>query len=168
MDIFPELFAGNAGLTGIAFATGTCDIAAGGAGNFGVAELFNPAVANPNTAAQLIQATVVGLIVFNTTAAANFKILKSASPTDVSTAATIPPLWMDGRRTDAALITLKQGTPASIVGTEIMRIPLNTNERLVLPFNYDFTQGLGLNFACDVAIQRFVVTPIWVEHPQTS
>ena len=160
--------AGDVGLTAISFAIGSCDIAAGGAGNFGVAELFNPSVTNPQATGSAIQATLTGIIVFNTTAAANFKILKSATATDVSTAATAGPNWMDGRRADSALLTLKQGTPASTPGTEIARFPMNSTERLVIPFNWDLIQGQGLNFAIDVANQRVVFTPIWVERLQTS
>lgn len=168
MDMFPEFYAGDLGLASISFATGSCDIAAGGAGNFGVVELFNPTIANPQATGNVIQATLTGLMLFNTTAAGNLRILKAVTATDVSTAATVNPVWMDFRRTDVPVLTLKQGIPAAIPGTELVRLPMNSNERLFLPFNWDIQPGTGLNFAFDTANQRLVVTPVWVERVQTS
>jgi len=168
MDMYPEFFAGDLGLTAISFATGTCDIAAGGAATFGTVELFNPAIANPQATGQVILATLTGLMIFNTTAAGNLKVLKSVTATDVATAATVNPVWMDFRRTDTPVLTLKSGVPAAIPGTELIRFPMNSNERLFLPFNWDIQPGTGINFAFDTANQRLVVSPIWVERIQTS
>jgi hypothetical protein len=167
MDMFPEIFSGEAGISNLQFATGFSDQTPG-AGNFAVAELYNPAIANPNASVTLPMVTVCGLVLFGA-AAGDWQILKAATATDVSTAATAGPQWMDQRRTDTGLATFKMGTPNSIPGTLLTAVPFGASDSIPVffPFNWDLPQGTGLNFAFNTAATRGAITVFWIERTQT-
>lgn len=167
MDMFPEIFSGEAGISNLQFATGFADQTPG-AGNFAVAELFNPTITNPNLSTTLPLVTVCGIVLFGA-AAGDWQILKPASATDVSGAATSGPVWMDQRRTDVGLATFKMGTPAAIPGTLVTAIPFGAADSIPVffPFNWDLQQGQGLNFAFNVAATRGAITVFWIERIQT-
>lgn len=171
MDMFPELFAGDVGLTSMQFATGTADQ---GAGSNNIAELFNPVVAHPESAANLPQLTVVGIMVQSlNTATTNFSIFTTTNATFVNSAATAGPVWMDGRRADTSIGTFKMGTVAFPGSNEVFRTALPAAAAtagvmpLILPFNWDLIQGQGLLFGVAGAI-RSIINVFWVERSQTT
>lgn len=178
MDLFPEIMSGDVGLTALQFATGTADVA--GQVNNCAAELFNPAVANPQATSVLIQATVTGFIVWGIqTGVQTFRVLKSAAAgpqAGIATAASAGPNFMDGRIPTATTpsLSFKQGNLAAFAGlTEVFRCALPAGSAtqqqnpILIPFNWDLVQGQGLILATDVTT-RFIVTAIWTERQQTA
>lgn len=174
MDMFPELFAGASGISALQFATGTCDQTP--ANNSGV-ELFNPAVAG--TGAQMIDArliTLVGIIVWGAQAGAvNVDVWDTTNNALCAGAADIGPRYFDKRRSDAPVGTLKKGNLVSVAAgfdantTQLARFVLAASQLIPfkLPWNQDVQPGTGILITVS-GTTRAVVTPIWVEHVQTS
>lgn len=172
MDLFPEMFAGNTGLSSIQFAVGACDQTS--AANTGV-ELFNPALTGT---AQLLNAkliTLVGIEIWGAQAAAvNVDIWATTNSALVAGAATIAPQFMDSRQS-TPLGVLKQGNLASVAAG----FDANTtqNNRLVLaaaqvvpfkqPWNQDISPGTGV-LITGSGTTRYVVSLIWIERQLTS
>lgn len=174
MDMFPEMFAGATGLTALQFATGTCDQTP--AANSGV-ELFNPAIVG--SGASMIDSrllTLVGLVIWGAQAGAvNVDVWDTTNNALVATAADIGPRYFDKRRTDAPVGTLKKGNLASVAAgfdpntTQLARFVLAAAQVIPfkLPWNQDIQPGTGILITVS-GTTRTVVTPIWVEHVQTS
>ncbi|SRR6266404_7128545 len=184
MDMIPEVYGGDVGITALQFACGSCDVT--GAANNGI-ELFNPALTGT---AQLLNAkliTVTGIIVWGAQAAAvNVDIWNTTNAALVGTAATIPAQWMDHRRSiqvaggqtaDAPIGVLKQGNLASVAAgfdantTQMFREVLAASQLIPfkLPWNQDISPGTGmLVTVANAAAVRSVVSLIWIERAQTS
>ena len=171
MDMFPELFAGDVGLTSLQFATGTEDNTA--AANHFV-ELFNPALAHPENAITQPQLTVVGIMAQSlATATVDLDVFTTTTSNVVSGSATAGPVWMDGRRADTSIGTFKAGS-ASVPGsglvwkTALPAFPATGGvQPLILPFNWDLIQGQGL-LVGTTGTARSIITLFWVERLQTS
>lgn len=146
------------------FATGTCDIAAAAA-KYSIAELWNATVAGAATAKQL---NLVGFYYF-ADAACNITMDDASTATDVNVAATGAPVWMDRRRTDSPLATLKKDTlGALIVGTNRGQITVGGAmlASVYIPFEHVLTPATGLLIQNNTQNVRLVVTPVWQEKAQ--
>jgi hypothetical protein len=177
MDLFPEIYGGDVGITALQYACATADQTPA---NNSVAELFNPALTGT---AQLLNAkllTLVGIVVWGAQAAAvNVSIWNTTNSAVVAGAATLGPNWMDHRRSlsttvaaDAPLGVFTQGnltplTPSN--STEIFRGVLASTQLIPYkqPFNEDISPGTGV-LVTVTGSARSVVSLIWIERQQTS
>lgn len=168
MDLFPELFAGNAGMSALQFACGLMD-QSGGA-NTQTAELFNPALTGTAQGAvgNVPLATLTGFIVSVATANADLKIFSTVTSNVVTNVASAGPQFMDSRRSDIPTCTFKIGQVANPGAGLITTIPLAFGTSPVwIPWNWDLSAGNGLVFTVSGA-NRAVLTAIWIERVQTS
>lgn len=167
MDLFPEVFAGNAGMSAMQFCCGMMDNSGGASTQ--VAELFNPTLTAAAIAAGTVPlVTLTGFIVSVATANADLKILTTATAAVVNTAASAGPQFMDSRRTDTPSATFKMGQAAVPGSGLITTIPLVFNTTpLWIPWNWDLSAGTGLLFSIGGA-NRAVLTAIWIERAQTN
>lgn len=168
MDLFPEIFAGNTGMSALQFVTGLMD-QSGGA-NTQTAELFNPALTGTAQGAvgNVPLVTLTGFIVSVATANADLKIFSTQTSNVVTNAASAGPMFMDSRRSDTPTATFKIGQVANPGSGLITTIPLVFQSNpLWIPWNWDLSAGNGLVFTVSGA-NRAVLTAIWIERVQTS
>lgn len=175
MDMFPEIYGGDVGITSLQYATAFCDQTPA---NNSVVQLASPALSGT---AQLLNAkliTLVGIVVWGAqAAAANFSVWNSSVTNTVATAADGPPAWMDHRRSLGAAADVPIGlvtkgnlnplTPAN--STEIFRTVIAASQLipLKLPFNEDISPGSSV-LVTVAGSARSVINLFWIERQQTS
>lgn len=175
MDLFPEIYGGDVGITALQYCVAFCDQTPA---HNSVVQLANPALTGT---AQLLNAkmlTLVGIVAWGAqAAAANLSVWNSSVVNTVAGAADGPPAFMDHRRslgagadTPIGLVTkgdLNPLTPAN--STEIFRTVLAASQvfPLKLPFNEDITPGTSILVTVS-GVTRSVIDLIWIERQQTS
>lgn len=175
MDMFPEIYGGDVGITSLQYAIGTCDQTPA---HNSVVQLFNPAIGGTGQLLNAKLLTLVGIVVWGAQAAgANLSVWFTTNNAVVAGGATLGPQWMDHRRStgvnaDAPLGLLTQGdltplTPAN--STEIFRTVIAANQVIPynLPFNEDISPGTGALITVS-GTARSVISPIWIERQQTA
>lgn len=177
MDLFPEIYGGDVGITALQYAIGTADQTPA---HNSVVELFNPALAGTQQRTNAKLLTLTGIVVWGAqAAAANLSVWFTTNSAVVNGAVTLGPNWMDHRRSvglvqaaDAPLATLQMGdlnplTPAN--STEIFRTVIAASQvaPFGLPFNEDIDPGTGVLITVSGAA-RTVISPIWIERQQTG
>lgn len=176
MDMFPEIYGGDVGITALQFACATCDQTPA---NNSVVQLASPALTGT---AQLLNAkliTLVGIVVWGAQAAAvNVSVWNSSVVNTVALAADVPPAWMDHRRSlgtqaDAPIGLVTKGNLASVAAitssTEIFRTVLAAAQ--VIPFKLPFNEDISPGTSALITVSgttRTVVGLIWIERQQTS
>lgn len=182
MDLFPEIFGGDAGLQAYNVACATADQTPA---NNSVVELFNPAVGGSGIA-QINQKilTLCGIVVWGAQAAAvNLSIWNTTNNAIVAGAPTLPAAWLDHRR--ALGLNMPSDTPVGVVtignlnpltpanSTEVFRTVLTGTATIPqpvpfkLPWNEDIPAGSGVLITVSGGA-RTVIAPIWIERLSSS